>query len=143
MLIKLVAAAALLGFFATLSATPAAAQVDRSPGAMVGHWTGMITEQGSIPQYTLSVQINLDRNGHPVGKVEYDAFPCAGVWTGAQRQGDRWTLQETITEDVSNCAEHVVITLEQSGANGLSVVLLPVGFDGPPSTGILTRRTRE
>src|SRR5262245_34644515 len=118
MLTKLVAAIASLGF-AALFATPAAAQVDRSPGAMVGHWTGMITEHGHIPQYTLSVHINLDRDGNPVGKVDYDAFPCAGVWTDARRQGERWRLQETITENVDRCAVHVVITLYQQSANSL------------------------
>lgn len=137
MLTKLIAALASL---AALIAAPASAQVDRSPGAMVGHWTGMITEQGSIPQYTLSVHINLDRNGNPVGKVEYDAFPCAGVWTSAARQGERWALQETITENVPNCAEHVVITLYQQSANSLEVTLLPVGASGPPSSGTLMRR---
>jgi hypothetical protein len=139
MLSKLIAAIASLGF-AALIAAPATAQVDRSPGAMVGHWTGMITEQGSIPQYTLSVHINLDREGNPVAKVEYDAFPCAGVWTSAARRGEHWTLQETITENVPNCAEHVVITLEQQSANSLAVTLMPVGSDGPPSTGTLMRR---
>jgi hypothetical protein len=139
MLTKLIAAIASLGF-AALFAAPAAAQVDRSPGAMAGHWTGMITEQGDIPQYTLSVNINLDRNGNPVGTVEYDAFPCAGVWTDARRQGERWTLQETITENVERCAVHVVITIEQQSANSLEVTLQPVGHDGPPSMGILWRR---
>jgi hypothetical protein len=137
---KLIAIVASLGF-AALTTAPAAAQEDRSPGAMVGHWTGIITEQGSIPQYTLSVHINLDRNGNPLGAVEYDAFPCAGVWTNAERRGERWTLQETITEDVTRCAVHVVVTLEQRGANGLEVTLLPVGYDGPPSTGMLQRRS--
>jgi hypothetical protein len=139
MLTKLIAAIASLGF-AVLFAAPAAAQVDRSPGAMVGHWTGVITEQGDIPQYTLSVHINLDRSGSPVGKVEYDAFPCAGVWSDAERRGDRWTLQETITENATRCAVHVVITLEQQSANSLQVALTPVGSDGPPSTGTLMRR---
>lgn len=136
---KLIAALALLAFAAC--ATPAAAQVDRSPGAMVGHWTGMITEQGDIPQYTLSVHINLDRAGNPVGKVEYDAFPCAGVWSDARRQGERLTLQETITENADRCAVYVVITLYQQSANSLEVSLAPVGSDGPPSTGTLLRRS--
>ncbi|QGZ94163.1 hypothetical protein [Terricaulis silvestris] len=139
MLTKLIAAIASLGF-AALIAAPAAAQIDRSPGAMVGHWTGVIAENGDIPQYTLSVHINLDRDGDPVGKVEYDAFPCAGVWTDARRQGERWTLQETITEDVDRCAVHVVITIEQQSANSLEVSLQPVGNDGSPSTGMLQRR---
>lgn len=139
MLTKLIAAIASLGF-AALFAAPAAAQVDRSPGAMVGHWTGVITEQGDIPQYTLSVHINLDRNGDPVATVEYDAFPCAGAWTNARRQGERWTLQETITENIERCAAHVVITIEQQSANSLEVTLQPVGYDGPPSTGMLQRR---
>jgi hypothetical protein len=139
MLTKLKAAVASLGFVA-LFAAPAAAQFDQSPGALVGHWTGIIDEAGSIPQYTLSVHINLDRDGNPVGTVEYDAFPCAGIWTSAQSQGDRWALQETITENVDRCAEHVVITLEQSGANGLQVTLLPVGAEGSPSSGMLMRR---
>jgi hypothetical protein len=142
MLTKLIAVVASLGF-AALFAAPAAAQVDRSPGAMTGHWTGVITEAGDIPQYTLSVHINLDRNGVPVGKVEYDAFPCAGVWTDARRQGEYWTLQETITENVTNCAVHVVITLEQQSANSLAVTLATVGYDGPPSTGTLLRRASE
>lgn len=139
MLTKLIAAVASLAF-AALIAAPAAAQVDRSPGAMVGHWTGMITEQGDVPHYTLSVHINLDREGNPVAKVEYDAFPCAGVWTAPRRQGERWTFQETITENVDRCAEYVVITLYQQSANSLEVSLAPVGGDGPPSTGILIRR---
>jgi hypothetical protein len=139
MLTKLIAAIASLGF-AALFAAPAAAQVDRSPGAMVGHWTGIITEQGDIPQYTLSVHINLDREGNPVATVEYDAFPCAGAWTDARRQAERWTLQETITENVDRCAEYVVITLYQQSANSLEVSLAPVGSDGPPSTGMLLRR---
>lgn len=139
MLTKLIAAIASLGF-AALFAAPAAAQVDRSPGAMVGHWTGIITEQGDIPQYTLSVHINLDRNGDPVATVEYDAFPCAGAWSNPRRQGERWTLQETITEDVERCAAHVVITIEQQSANSLQVTLQPVGSDGPPSIGTLQRR---
>ena len=139
MLTKLLAAVASLGF-AALIAAPAVAQGDRSPGAMVGHWTGVITERGDIPQYTLSVHINLDREGEPVAKVEYDAFPCAGVWTAAQRQGERWTLQETITDNVDRCAEHVVIMLHQQSANGLEISLAPVGGDGPPATGTLIRR---
>jgi hypothetical protein len=136
---KLIAAIASLGF-AALFAAPATAQVDRSPGAMVGHWTGVITEQGEIPAYTLAVHINLDRDGNPVGKVEYDAFPCAGVWTEARRQGERWTLQETITENTDRCAVYVVITLYQQSANSLEISLAPVGSDGPPSTGTLIRR---
>jgi hypothetical protein len=139
MLSKLIAAIASLGF-AALFAAPAAAQVDRSPGAMVGHWTGVITEDGDIPQYTLSVHVNLDRNGNPVATVEYDAFPCAGVWTEARRQAEHWTLQETITENVDRCAEYVVITLYQQSANSLEISLAPVGGDGPPSTGTLIRR---
>ena len=139
MLTKLIAAIASLGF-AALIAAPAAAQVDRSPGAMVGHWTGIVTEQGDVPQYTLSVHINLDREGNPVATVEYDAFPCAGVWTEARREAERWTLQETITEDVDRCAELVTITLYQQSANSLEVLLAPVGSDGPPSTGTLLRR---
>jgi hypothetical protein len=135
---KLIAAFALLAFAAL--AAPAAAQVDRSPGAMVGHWTGVITEQGDIPEYTLSVHINLDREGNPVGKVEYDAFPCAGVWTEARRQRERWTLQETITENVDRCAVYVVITLYQQSANSLEISLEPIGSNGPPSTGVLIRR---
>jgi hypothetical protein len=100
----------------------------------------VITEEGSIPQYTLSVHINVNADGLPVGTVAYDAFPCAGVWANATRRDEVWTLAETITEGVDNCAAQVVVTLTQRGANGLEVTLAPVGFDGPPSTGMLQRR---
>lgn len=139
MMTKLIAAAASLGF-AVLLAAPAAAQVDRSAGAMVGHWTGLITEAGSIPHYTLSVHMNVDPDGLPIGSVEYDAFPCAGVWTYASREAEAWTLRETITEGDDKCAQHIVVTLTQRGANGLEVTLAPVGSDAPPSTGMLQRR---
>lgn len=136
---KLIAALALLGFAAC--AAPASAQEDRSAGALVGHWTGLITEQGDIPQYTLSVHIGLDMSGDPTGVVRYDAFPCAGVWSHAHWRGDRWTIEESITENIDRCAPQVLVTLEQRGANGLQVTLQPMGSDGPPATGMLLRRS--
>jgi hypothetical protein len=139
MLTKLIAAVASLGF-AALIAAPAAAQVDRSAGALVGHWTGMITEQGEVPQYTLSVHISLDMSGDPVGTVEYDAFPCAGVWTNSLWRGEFWSLEETITENTDRCAPQVLVKVEQRGANGLQVTLQPLGSDNPPATGMLVRR---
>jgi len=138
---KLIAIAASLGF-ALMLVGPAAAQEDRSPGALVGHWTGIITEPGGgeLSQYTLSVHIAVDMSNDPVGTVEYDAFPCTGVWTNAHWRGETWTLEESITEGVDRCAPQVLITVAQRGANGLEVTLQPIGADAPPATGMLQRR---
>jgi hypothetical protein len=93
-------------------ATPAAAQ---DAASLEGHWTGIISERGSIPRYTLSVHINLDREGRPVGIVQYDAFPCAGVWSNGTLSNGVWSFDETIVENQPNCAEHVRVELRPSG----------------------------
>jgi hypothetical protein len=79
-MLKFTTVLATLSLASAICLSPASAQ---DAEAIQGHWTGIITEPGSIPQYTLSVHINLDRNGFPVGLVQYGAFPCAGVWSNA------------------------------------------------------------
>lgn len=123
--------------FAASSAAPALGQ---DAGELVGHWSGIINEQGSIPQYTLSVHINLDPNGDPVGLVEYDAFPCAGVWNNARHDKGTWLLIETITVNVGTCAEHVTIALTPGGDGSLDVRLAPIGADVEPAVGTLQLR---
>ena len=64
---KLIAAIASLGF-AVLFAAPAAAQVDRSPGAMVGHCEGQIRtrqEHGQIDDADA-----LELHEEPAGSLE-------------------------------------------------------------------------
>ena len=107
---------------------------------LTGHWTGIIDEQGDIPQYTLSVHINLDPNGDPVGLVEYDAFPCAGVWNSATSDRGRWLLVETITTNVGICAEHVAIELTPRSDGDIDIRLAPIGFEVTPATGTLRPR---
>lgn len=109
--------------------------------ALSGRWTGLIGEPRSqnFPQYVLSVHIDMDRNGRPVGFVEYQAFPCAGVWHDATSQGPVWRLQETITDGITRCARHVVVELTPA-ADGLAVRLWPVGMESTASSGQLRRR---
>lgn len=111
-MLRFIPALASFSFASAMSASPAFAQDAES---LQGHWTGIINEPGSIPQYTLSVHINLDRNGLPVGLVQYDAFPCAGVWSNATQRDGAWTFDETIVIDTPNCAEHVMIALRPNG----------------------------
>lgn len=132
MITKLIAAVASLAFAASF-APPAVAQ---SAASLTGHWTGIINEPGSIPQYTLSAHINLDRAGRPVGVVQYDAFPCAGVWSNGAQSGGVWTFDETIVENVPNCAEHVMIELRPAG----DVIQVRLGARGLTSSGELRRR---
>lgn len=132
-MLKCVIRLACLSLASAMSVVPAFAQDAES---LKGHWTGIIDEPGSIPQYTLSVHINLDRNGHPVGLVQYDAFPCAGVWSNAVKREGSWTFDETIAIDTRNCAEHVTIELRPNG-NALDVRLGPSTLT---SSGRLTRR---
>ncbi|MGD9966818.1 MAG: hypothetical protein AB7T59_09880 [Hyphomonadaceae bacterium] len=129
---KLLAALATLICTAALAA-PAAAQ---SAEALAGHWTGIVNEPGSIPQYTLSVHINLDRDGRPVGVVQYDAFPCAGVWSNGAHSGGVWTFDETIVADIPNCAEHVTVELRPHG----DVLQVRLGSSDLTSAGELRRR---
>lgn len=124
---------ACVSLVSAMMVAPASAQDAES---LKGHWTGIIDEPGSIPQYTLSVHINLDRNGRPVGLVQYDAFPCAGVWDNAVKRERSWTFDETIVVDTRNCAEHVMIELRPEG-NELVVRLGPSTLT---SSGRLTRR---
>ena len=109
---QLVTGLASISVAIALVVSPASAQ---DAETLQGHWTGIINEPGSIPQYTLSVHINLDRDGLPVGLVQYDAFPCAGVWSNAKPRDGVWTFDETIVVDTPNCAEHVLIELRPNG----------------------------
>jgi hypothetical protein len=129
---KLLATLATLALTAVMAPSAAA----QSAETLTGHWTGIINEPGSIPQYTLSVHINLDRDGRPVGVVQYDAFPCAGVWSNASQAGGVWTFDETIVESVPNCAEHVMIELTPAG----DVIEVRLGARGLTSSGELRRR---
>lgn len=123
---------------ALMLAAPATAE--RS--SLVGHWTGTIQEsRGPIVQYTLSVHIDTDLGGRPVGVVEYDAFPCTGVWNNHVRAGAAWRFSETIVEGGTRCARHVVVELTPA-ANGLRVRLWPAGSPRAVSTGLLHRRGR-
>ena len=117
------------------AAAPASAQTS----SLVGHWSGAIREDGSIPIYTLSVHLGLDTAGRLVGLVQYDAFPCAGVWTNAQVAGNAWRLEETITVDRPNCAPAVDIELTPAGET-MSIRLRPIGSTASWSTGVLSRR---
>lgn len=115
------------------------AQEDAS---LSGHWTGLIHESRStdFPQYTLSVHIDTDRGGRPVGVVEYDAFPCAGVRDNASLSGSVWRLDETITRGGDRCARHVIIELTPRG-NVIDIRLWPPGLEDMPSSGQLHRRS--
>ena len=132
-MLKFTTALATLSLASAICVSSASAQ---DAEAIQGHWTGIITEPGSIPQYTLSVHINLDLNGLPVGLVQYDAFPCAGVWSNAVKREGGWTFDETIVIDTPNCAEHVMIELKPSG-DALEVRLGPSALI---SSGRLQRR---
>lgn len=132
-MLKFPMALAMLSIASTICVLPASAQDDAS---IQGHWTGIINEPGSIPQYTLSVHINLDVNGLPVGLVQYDAFPCAGVWNNAVKREGVWTFDETIVIDTPNCAEHVMIELKPTG-DALDIRLGPSALI---SSGRLHRR---
>jgi hypothetical protein len=132
-MLKFTSAMAALSLASAICVSPASAQGAES---IQGHWTGIIDEPGSIPQYTLSVHINLDRNGLPVGLVQYDAFPCAGVWSNAVKQEGGWTFDETIVIDTPNCAEHVMIELKPNG-DALDIRLGPSAL---MSSGRLERR---
>lgn len=120
-MLKFTMALATLSLASTICVSNASAQ---GAEMIQGHWTGIINEPGNIPQYTLSVHINLDRNGFPVGLVQYDAFPCAGVWSNAVKSEGGWTFDETIVIDTPNCAEHVIIALKPNG-DALDVRLGP------------------
>lgn len=132
-MLKITIALASLSVASAICVSPASAQ---AAGSIQGHWTGIINEPGSIPQYTLSVHINLDRNGLPVGLVQYDAFPCAGVWSNAVEREGRWTFDETIVIDTPNCAEHVTIELKLNG----DVLDVRLGPSALISSGRLQRR---
>lgn len=132
-MLKFVTMLTCLSLASAMSVSPASAQNAES---LEGLWTGIIDEPGSIPQYTLSVHINLDRNGRPVGLVQYDAFPCAGVWSNAVEREGSWTFDETVVIDTRNCAEHVMIELRPNG-DALDVRLGPSALT---SSGRLTRR---
>lgn len=114
-------------------ATPVAAQ---DAAALEGHWTGIVAERGSIPRYTLSVRLNRDRQGQLVGIVQYDAFPCAGVWSNATFSNGVWSFDETIVENQSNCAEHVRVEIRPNG-DAIDVRLGPTTLS---AAGTLTRR---
>ena len=128
----------MMALTAALAATPALGQ---GTAGLAGHWTGTISEPRSRnhPQYTLSVHIDLDRNGQPVGEVHYEAFPCSGIWAGAQPMGAGWRFDETITNGRAHCAHHVVIEL-MPGDGALNVRLWPVGMENEPGSGRLLRR---
>jgi hypothetical protein len=117
-----------------LCAAPAHAQTD----TLSGHWSGIITEPRSqnFPAYTLSVHLGADEEGRPVGIVQYDAFPCAGVWTFARMNGQAMRFNETIVDGVDQCAQHVVVELTPR-VGGLDVRLWPVGGEAEASTGRL------
>jgi hypothetical protein len=118
-------------------ATPVASA--QTASSLVGHWSGAVREDGSIPIYTLSVHLALDTAGRLVGLVEYDAFPCAGVWSNAQFTGGAWRLEETITVNKPNCAPAVDIELSPVGRT-ISVRLRPIGSSANWSTGVLYPR---
>jgi hypothetical protein len=124
-------------------AAPASAQGADPPSAadmLRGHWTGPIDEPDSdIPRYTLSVHIDTDAIGRPLGTVRYDAFPCAGVWSDVSRDGAVWRFEETITEGGANCARHVRIELTPGG-DTIAVRLRDEAYDGAWSRGTLRRR---
>jgi hypothetical protein len=109
-----------------------------------GDWSGIVLEPRSLahPQYQLSVRIEPDGNGRPVGAVRYDDYPCAGVWSEGTRRGSVWHFQETITEGRTLCASNVVIELELTvDGDFLNVRLYPVGAQNMPSRGTLNRRS--
>ena len=117
----------------------AIAQPDAIPA---GHWSGVINEphSQSFPQYTLSVHIDADHSGNPVGVVEYDAFPCVGAWLHSARQPSGWRFDEVIVRGVDRCSRHVVIMLTPRDG-GLDVRLWSVGHESQVSTGHLRRRS--
>jgi hypothetical protein len=138
MRIDLLAAAAALAW-----AAPGDAQAADPPSAadvLRGHWTGLIEEPDSpIPHYTLSVHLDTDAIGRPLGTVRYDAFPCAGVWSDVSRDGAVWRFEETITEGGANCARHVRIELVPHEET-IEVRLRAQDYDGAWSRGTLSRR---
>lgn len=109
-------------------------------GVAAGHWSGVINEprSESFPAYTLSVHLGLDQSGRVVGLAQYDAFPCAGVWTLVETRGMTLRLHETIVDGIERCAEHVIVELTLRG-DGYDVRLWPVGGENEPSTGRLRR----
>ena len=107
---------------------------------LVGHWTGTIEEpESEVPHYTLSVHIDTDEHGHPVGVVHYAALPCTGVWSDGVRDGADWRFSETITEAGTRCAKHVIVVLTPDG-DGYEVRLWQDGFAHLVSRGRLSRQ---
>lgn len=129
---------------------PATGPLDRTVPAtdellMVGDWSGIIIEPRSVnhPRYTLSVHIELDRNGQLVGAVRYDDFPCNGYWNGASRSGSGIRFLETITVGRTACAPSVVVELKYtSNRDFVNARLYPVGNASSPGTGTLHRVSR-
>lgn len=122
--------------------------------ALVGTWEGIVLEPRSLtqPQYPLSVRIEADSSGQPVGAVQYATFPCTGVWSSPTRRGAVWRFRETIIEGGARgsettgsdgtplCAADVVIELEVTGDREfLNVRLYPNNYESQPSRGTLRR----
>lgn len=126
-----VAAAAML-----LGAAPAAAQ-EIAP--LIGHWRGDVIETLAerTTRYRMFVSIDADRRGRPVASVSY-SLECRGIWTGAERRGRVWHLEETITAGRANCAPHVEVELAPAG-DGLRVRLYPVGHPEQLALALLRR----
>lgn len=124
------------------------------PSALVGTWQGVVLEPRSLtqPQYPLSVRIEADSSGQPVGAVQYPSFPCTGVWSSPTLHGTVWRFKETIIEGGARgsemtasdgtplCAADVVIELEVTGDREfLNVRLYPNNYESQPSRGTLRR----
>ena len=116
-----------LSTLALFGLTAASATLARSGEGVTGYWTGTIAERdgGEVVEYDMSVAIDLDRAGQPVGLVSYD-LGCVGVWTHAARLGPVWRFRETITGGRANCAPHAEVELGPVG-DGFRVRLMPVG----------------
>lgn len=119
---SLIMAAAIAGL---LSAAPAAGQ-SSAGGDAVGTWSGLIEEEGAdTPAYTLTVSIDRDQNGDPVGTAAY-SLGCQGVWIMPGHVTRGLEFDETVTAGRDNCAPHVYVEAEVRG-NVMDVVLRTAG----------------
>ncbi len=89
--------------------TPAASETPTpTVGPFDGRWVGAVT--GDLHNYTADVVIT-DDGSTLSGVVNYQEFPCSGVWTQTARSGNHVDVHEVITAGSPPCYHETDITL--------------------------------
>lgn len=116
---------------------PSSAAPSQDSDALVGTWTGTITQTGaSAGSYEVTLVLQATEDGY-TGTVDYPSIGCSGTWNEVSRESDTYAFLESI--EAGSCVAEVPVSLTWVDESTAEYAFSDVqGSDG---TGTLTRES--